>query len=169
MHGTNPDSEWGSPPRHRQTPTRCSPCGRDDAQDANNHCIIVPSSSSCNKSSGSILTDDTPRKMRRIQALKNARFNQTGRCPTSLLSFILIARSRVVSYSDSRSNRGLSAEWTSTAYRRTPLIPSFNTERNKSVMTVQKSWTEQSHQFLSDRDLLGPLGTVSSASSQEDA
>jgi hypothetical protein len=46
---------------------------------------------------------DTPRKIRRSIAMRNAQFNQSG--------------------------------------------------RNKSVMTVQKSWTDTNHQFISDRDM----------------
>ena len=97
MDGEGEVCMWGSPPRHRQRPTRtqCSPCVGEGALNVNEHGTSVANSSSSSSSSSSRMTggktsasasasasvsiDDTPRKMRRMQAMKNARFNQTGR------------------------------------------------------------------------------------------
>lgn len=174
MDGEGEVCMWGSPPRHRQRPTRtqCSPCIGEGALNVNEHGTCVANSSSSSSSSrmtggktfasaaASVSIDDTPRKMRRMQAMKNARFNQTGQL--------------VLTYSSLLGNLH--------PFLTTHSVNFFCSfchllERNKSVMTVQKSWTEQSHQFISDRDLLGPMANTTSpspskprhASSREDA
>lgn len=83
--GADSGYAWGSPPRHRERYTRpqCSPC-----LNVTEHGTGVASSSGRtggkNSASSSVSIDDTPRKMRRMQAMKNARFNQTGQSVSTL-------------------------------------------------------------------------------------
>lgn len=58
----------------------------DQAEGVLKSAIPVCTKCMANKSdaSSSSFVDDTPRKLRRIQALRNARFNQTGETCTSL-------------------------------------------------------------------------------------
>lgn len=165
---------WGSPPSRKLAPPITEVVY---AQECRRKRPGAPSGTAGKASrAGSSITvgasdplDDTPRKMRRLQALRNARFNQTGELMYRLLSACDILRISVTS---------LTAFHTvlyhyylfSSLYSMTviPVItpPQFISlsfiaklshahvsGRTKSVMTVQKTWTELNHQFLSDRDL----------------
>jgi hypothetical protein len=98
--GPDRDSDWGSPSLRSQVPVplfgECSTAERvkrgvsvressGDASGSSNGsaCATTPTVKNQTvgtKSKGAekAPVDDTPRKMRRLQALKNARYNQTG-------------------------------------------------------------------------------------------
>ena len=89
--GTDTAPVWGSPPSRKQAVTlnedscaeecrrkRCdAPLSRAGSSGSSSSSIRSSSSSSSAVGAADQL-DDTPRKLRRLQALRNARFNQTG-------------------------------------------------------------------------------------------